>query len=80
MHRPQWVQAPDCGAPAGRPAFALGLTFLSLALEDPDLAQKMRDFGLFSDVVEAPGALGESIRREFATWSKVVREIGLQPD
>ena len=40
----------------------------------------MRDFGLFSDVVEAPWALGEFIRREFATWGKVVREIGLQPD
>ena len=40
----------------------------------------MRDFGLFGDIAEAPGALDEFICREFATWGKVVREIGLQPD
>ena len=52
---------------------------LNLVLADAEVAQRLRDLGL---VLEpgTPEALNEFLAAERARWSKLVKEIGLQPE
>jgi hypothetical protein len=36
--------------------------------------------GVYTDGAGTPESTGEFIRAELASWGKVVREIGLQPE
>jgi len=44
-----------------------------------DVAAQMRSLGL-DPLSAAPEVLGEAVRRDYATWSKLVRERGLRTD
>ena len=52
---------------------------LNSVLAEPDVAQRLRDLGL---VLEpgTPEALNEFLAAERARWSRLVKEIGLQPE
>ena len=52
---------------------------LNSVLAEPDVAQRLRDLGL---VLEpgTPEALNEFLGAERARWSRLVKEIGLQPE
>ena len=68
-------------APAGTPREVVSRLNreLNLALAEPEVAQRLRDLGL---VLEpgTPEALNEFLGAERARWSRLVREIGLQPE
>ena len=49
-------------------------------LKDPEVVQKLREFGMFTDGAETPEATGEYIRAQRAAWGKMVKEIGLKPE
>jgi tripartite-type tricarboxylate transporter receptor subunit TctC len=49
-------------------------------LKEPEVVQKLREFGMFTDGAETPEATAEYIRVQRAAWSKMVKEIGLQPE
>ena len=44
------------------------------------VVQKLRGMGIFADGADTPEGFGAFIRSELATWGKVVKEIGLQPE
>ena len=52
---------------------------LNLVLAEPELAQRLRDLGLVLDP-GTPEALNEFLAAERTRWSKLVKEIGLQPE
>ena len=49
-------------------------------LKDPEVVQRLRGMGIFTDGADTPEGTGAFIRAELATWGKVVKEIGLQPE
>lgn len=49
-------------------------------LKDPEIVQRLRGMGIFTDGADTPEGTGAFIRAELATWGKVVKEIGLQPE
>ena len=52
---------------------------LNLALAEPEVAQRLRELGLVLDP-GTPEALNEFLAAERTRWSKLVKEIGLQPE
>ena len=52
---------------------------LNLVLAEPEVAQRLRDLGLVLDP-GTPEALNEFLAAERTRWSKLVKEIGLQPE
>ena len=69
-------------APAGTPPGVVRRVNrdLDAALREPDIVQRLREFGVFTDGAETPEGTSSFIRAERATWSKVVKEIGLEPE
>jgi len=53
---------------------------LDSVMKDPEVVQKLRGMGIFADGADTPEGFGAFIRSELATWGKVVKEIGLQPE
>ena len=49
-------------------------------LAEPEMAQRLRDFGLVNEGAGTPETLGEFLRAERERWAKLVRTIGLQPE
>ena len=49
-------------------------------LADPDVAQRLFDFGLVNEGAGTPESLNEFLRAERERWAKLVKEIGLQPE
>ena len=49
-------------------------------LTDPDMAQRLFDFGLVNEGAGTPDSLNEFLRAERERWAKLVKEIGLQPE
>lgn len=49
-------------------------------LADPEIAQRLYDFGLVNEGAGTPEALQEFLRAERIRWAKLVKEIGLQPE
>jgi tripartite-type tricarboxylate transporter receptor subunit TctC len=53
---------------------------LDTVLRDPDIVARLRGMGIFTDGADTPEGTGAFVRAELATWGKVVKEIGLQPE
>ena len=49
-------------------------------LAEPEIAQRLFDFGLVNEGAGTPESLNEFLRAERERWSKLVKEIGLQPE
>ena len=49
-------------------------------LAEPEMAQRLRDFGFVNEGAGTPETLGEFLRAERERWAKLVRTIGLQPE
>ena len=49
-------------------------------LADPEMAQKLYDFGLVNEGAGTPESLAEFLRAERGRWGKLVKDIGLQPE
>lgn len=69
-------------APAGTPANVVQRVNRDMdrVLADPEVAQRLNDFGLVSEGAGTPESLNEFLRAERERWAKLVREIGLQPE
>jgi tripartite-type tricarboxylate transporter receptor subunit TctC len=53
---------------------------LDTVLKDPEIVQRLRGMGIFTDGADTPEGTAAFVRAELATWGKVVKEIGLQPE
>ena len=69
-------------APAGTPPSVVQRVNAELdrALKDPDILQRLQEVGFYTDGAETSKALNDFLRAERERWSKVVREIGIQPE
>ena len=53
---------------------------MDTVLKDPDIVQRLRSMGIFTDGANTPEGTGAFVRSELESWGKVVKEIGLQPE
>lgn len=69
-------------APSGTPAGIVQRVNREMdrVLADPEMAQKLNDFGLVNEGAGTAESLNEFLRAERARWAKLVREIALQPE
>ena len=69
-------------APAGTPSAIVQRinSELDRALKDPEIVQRLRDVGFYTDGAGTPGALSDFLHAERERWSRVVREIGIEPE
>lgn len=69
-------------APAGSPPVALQRLNREMdrVLAEPEIAQRLFDLGLVTEGAGSAESLAEFLRAEHERWSKLVREIGLQPE
>ena len=69
-------------APSGTPAGIVQRVNREMdrVLADAEIAQRLYDFGLVNEGAGTPEALHEFLRAERARWTKLVKEIGLQPE
>lgn len=68
-------------APAGTPAEVVQRINRGLdrVLKEPAIANRLVDFGLYTQGADTPEATGAFIRTQYETWGKVARDIGLEP-
>ena len=69
-------------APSGTPAAIVQRLNREMdkVLADPEIAQRLYDFGLVNEGAGTPETLNEFLRAERGRWTKLVKEIGLQPE
>jgi len=69
-------------APAGTPQDVVRRVNrdLDTVLKDKAVVERLRGMGIFTDGADTPEGTGAFVRAELASWGKVVREIGLQPE
>jgi tripartite-type tricarboxylate transporter receptor subunit TctC len=69
-------------APAGTPAGVIQRVNRDMdrVLADPEVAQRLFDFGLVNEGAGTPESLNEFLRAERERWARLVKEIGLQPE
>ena len=69
-------------APAGTPAEIVQRmnSEMDKVLKDPSIQSRMRDLGIFSDGAGTPASVESFVGAERAKWTKVVRDIGIQPE
>jgi tripartite-type tricarboxylate transporter receptor subunit TctC len=69
-------------APAGTPADVVTRINREMdkVLKNPELVARLADVGFFTDGAESPEATRAFVQAQYELWSKVVREIGLQPE
>ena len=69
-------------APTGTPAAVIQHVNRDMdkVLADPEIAQRLFDFGLVNEGAGTPESLNEFLRAERERWAKLVKEIGLQPE
>jgi tripartite-type tricarboxylate transporter receptor subunit TctC len=69
-------------APSGTPAGIVQRVNREMdrVLADPEIAQRLYDFGLVNEGAGTPEALNEFLRAERTRWAKLVKEIALQPE
>ena len=53
---------------------------MDTVLKDPEIVQRLRGMGIFTDGADTPEGTAAFVRAELASWGKVVKEIGLQPE
>src|SRR4029079_8716921 len=49
-------------------------------LADPEMAQRLFDFGLVNEGAGTPDSLNDFLRAERERWARLVKQIGLQPE
>ena len=69
-------------APTGTPAGVIQRVNRDMdrVLTDPEVAQRLFDFGLVNEGAGTPESLNEFLRAERERWAKLVKDIGLQPE
>ena len=69
-------------APTGTPAGVIQRVNRDMdrVLTDPEVAQRLYDFGLVNEGAGTPESLGDFLRAERERWAKLVKDIGLQPE
>ena len=69
-------------APTGTPAGVIQRVNRDMdrVLTDPEVAQRMYDFGLVNEGAGTPESLNDFLRAERERWATLVKEIGLQPE
>ena len=69
-------------APAGTPADVITRLNLEMdkVLKSQDMVQRLADVGFFTEGAETPEATRTFVKAQYDLWSKVVQEIGLQPE
>lgn len=69
-------------APAGTPADVVTRVNQEMdkVLKTPDMVKRLADVGFFTEGAETPEATRAFVKAQYDLWSKVVREIGLQPE
>ena len=69
-------------APARTPPEAIaGMNrAMDQALKDPDLVQRLRTFGIYTDGAGTPKSTAEFIAAERSRWGRLVKDIGIQPE
>jgi tripartite-type tricarboxylate transporter receptor subunit TctC len=67
-------------APAGAPADILRRVNrdVNRVLSEPEIVQRLREFGIYTEGAGTPEALGKFLQDERARWSRTVREIGVE--
>ena len=69
-------------APTGTPAAIVQRVNREMdkVLTEPDMAQKLYDFGLVNEGAGTPESLSEFLRTERERWAKLVNQIGMKPE
>ncbi len=69
-------------APAGTPADVITRLNQEMdkVLKSQDMVQRLADVGFFTEGAETPEATRTFVKAQYDLWSKVVQEIGLQPE
>jgi tripartite-type tricarboxylate transporter receptor subunit TctC len=69
-------------APSGAPEEAIRRfnRDLDAAMKEPDVAQRLVEFGIVTEGAGTPAELGEFLRAEHGRWSKLARDIGVVPE
>jgi len=69
-------------APAGTPADVITRLNQEMdkVLKTPDMVKRLADVGFFTEGAETPEAARAFVKAQYDLWSKVVRDIGLQPE
>jgi tripartite-type tricarboxylate transporter receptor subunit TctC len=69
-------------APTGTPAAVIQRVNRDMdkVLADPDIAQRLFDFGLVNEGAGTPEAMNDFLRAERERWAKLVKAIGLLPE
>jgi len=69
-------------APAGTPADVITRLNQEMdkVLKTPDMVKRLADVGFFTEGAETPEATRAFVKAQYDLWSKVVRDIGLQPE
>jgi tripartite-type tricarboxylate transporter receptor subunit TctC len=69
-------------APAGTPAEVVTRLNQEMdkVLKTPDMVKRLADVGFFTEGAETPEATRAFVKAQYDLWSKVVRDIGLQPE
>ena len=69
-------------APAGAPEESIQRfnRDLDAAMKEPDVAQRLVEFGIVTEGAGTPAELGEFLRAEHGRWSKLAKDIGVVPE
>ena len=70
-------------APTGSPAEAVQRFSkeLTAILRDPEFVAKLRDFGAYpNEAAQSPEGFAELIRSERVHWSKLLKDVGVEPE
>jgi tripartite-type tricarboxylate transporter receptor subunit TctC len=53
---------------------------MDVVLKDPDIVKRLADLGPITEGAGTPEALGQFLGAERARWTKLVRDVGIQPE
>lgn len=69
-------------APTGTPAAVITRVNQEMdkVLKTPEMVRRLAEVGFFTDGAETPEATRAFVRAQYELWSKVTREIGLEPE
>ena len=69
-------------APTGTPAAVITRVNQEMdkVLKTPEMVRRLAEVGFFTDGAETPEATRAFVRAQYQLWSKVTREIGLEPE
>jgi tripartite-type tricarboxylate transporter receptor subunit TctC len=69
-------------APAGTPREVIQRMNRELdgALNDPEIARRMRDVGMYTEGAGTPEQTAAYVQAQLGVWGAIVREIGLAPE